>query len=137
MSSRKYLSGYQKRQLKEKQSNEISKCQKLSNYFTMSSKSLSSPATETTHTRTSEVNDRVQTTSALFSNNQPTLDTFGADNDHGGQELQEKREQKRETGSKFSHFKENSDLANWPVTIDNDFIQNCLMQDISFFLFFF
>ena len=38
-----------------------------------------------------------------------------------------------ETGSKFSDFKKYSDLTNWPMTVDNDFIQNCLMQDIIVF----
>ena len=43
------------------------------------------------------------------------------------------RKDRVETGSKFSDFKEYSDLTNWSITVDNDFIQNCLMQDISFF----
>ena len=43
------------------------------------------------------------------------------------------RRDRAETGSKFSDFKEYSDLANWLITVDNDFIQNCLMQEIRFF----
>lgn len=46
ITSWKYLSGQQKCKLKVKQSNNISKCQKLSNYFTISSKSLLTPKAE-------------------------------------------------------------------------------------------
>ena len=135
MSSWKYLSGYQICKLKEKWSDEISKCQKLSNYFTMSS--LSTPTDETSQASTSETSDSVQTVGALSSNIQPTIDTFGTDDDHSGQHESamewEEKEQKQETGSKFCDFKEYIDLPNWPITVDNNFIQNCLMQEIIFF----
>lgn len=60
MSSRQYLSGYQKRRLKEKRSDEIFKCMKLSNYFPMST-----PTTETSHASTSEANHNAQSMGAF------------------------------------------------------------------------
>ena len=83
MSLQKYLSRYQKCKLKEKQSDEMSKCQKLSNYFTMSS--LSTPTSETSHASNSEASNGAQTIRALSSNIQPTVDTFDTDVDHSGQ----------------------------------------------------
>ena len=72
------------------------KCQKLSNYFAVSS--LSTPTAETNQERTSEASDSAQTAGALSSNIQPTVDTFDTDNDHSGQHEsaaeQEETEQK-------------------------------------------
>ena len=99
--------------------------------------SLSTPTAETSQASTSETSDSAQTMGALSSNIQPTVDTFDTDDDHIGQHEstmeQEEIDQKQDTGSKFSDFKEYSDLTNWPITVDIDFIQNCVMQDISFF----
>ena len=99
--------------------------------------SLSTPTAETSQASTSEVSDRAQTMGTLSSNIQPTVDTFDTDDDHSGQHEStmegEETEQKQETVSKFSGFKEYIDLTNLPITVDSDFIQNCLMQDISFF----
>ncbi|GCB85119.1 hypothetical protein scyTo_0025771, partial [Scyliorhinus torazame] len=112
MSSRRYLSGYQKRKLNEKRSDEISKCQKLTNYFAMSS--LSTPTVGTSQANNIEASDSAQTVGALSSNIQPTVDAFDTDDDHSGQHEstveQAETEQKHETGSKFSDFKEYSDL---------------------------
>ena len=112
MSSRTYLSGYYKRKLKEKRSDEISKCQKVTNYFAMSS--LSTPTNEKSQANTIEASDSAQTVGALSSTIQTTVDTFDTDYDHSGQHEstaeQAETEQKHETGSKFSDFKEYSDL---------------------------
>ena len=98
---------------------------------------LSTPTAETNQASNSEASNSAQTMGALSSNIQPTVDTFDTDDNHSGQHEstveQDKTEQKQETGSKFSDFKEYSNLTNWPITVDNDFIQNCLMQDIIFF----
>ena len=42
----------------------------------------------------------------------------------------EKTEEKQEANSVIS---KNTNFTNWPITVDNDLIQNCLVQDIVFF----
>ena len=90
---------------------------------------MSTSTVETSQGSTSGPSDSAQTVRALSSNIQPTVDTFDTDDNHSGQHEstmeQEETEKKQETGSKFSNFKEYSDLTNWPITVGNNFIQNC------------
>ena len=132
MSSRKYLSGFQKQNLKKKQCDGISKCKKLSNYLTMSSNSstsLSPHIVETHHANNNETIDTVQII-AISSNIQQTVDNCdtatntNADNHLCGSkiELWNKMRQSRRKKEESINIKY-SDITNWPITCNNDLIQ--------------
>ena len=70
--------------------------------------SLSTPTAETSQASTSEASDSAQTMGALFSNIQPTVDTFDIDDDHSGHmevlwnEKRQSRNRKKEANSLIS-----------------------------------
>ena len=145
LSTRKCLSGFQKRKLKKKQCDRTSKCKKLSNCLTLSSNSSTSSSphiVETSHATSDETRDTVQTIS-ISSNIQPTVDncdtatSTNTDNQLCGQQgravKQDATQQKQETLIHLDDFIKYSDITNWHITCNNDFIQKCLMQNISFF----
>ena len=133
MSERKYLSGSQKLKLKEKQKAELAKCIKLSNYFLVPGPSVSAENKmyldgDNCTSSKSNIPHQLKNSRKEAENQLPAP---LPENSHSFSKIDESDNDKTE----YLHdsFEKYGNLALWPESLTGEFIENCLLRDVSFF----
>lgn len=127
---RKYLSGSQKRKLKEQKEIELAKCQKLSSFFSCIPSTSASQNDFESHTKNSVRNakENLETDKEEYKKREEI-------NEYIGQIITEKstEDETHNIIGKIENFDKYKDLALWPDSINREFINNCLSKEASFF----
>lgn len=132
MADRKYLSGSQKRKIKEKRQSEISKCQKLTSFFETQNNLDESQGKMPVHEPESTVtcvgeNDHISDSDKDKDDDQINVQVENIDqpNKNGSSEMS--------LNITYSENFEFNDLGIWPKVLTDEFVSCCLAKGQSFF----